>query len=69
MQDADVKQKVFDLLLEQQTLGIEPDQKFVDLIYAKFGKIATTNQVAAARLALKELEDKEDIEAIPRPEA
>ena len=69
MDATEAKQKVFDLLLEQPTLGIATDQEIVDLIYAKFGKVATLQQVTDARTALKELTDKEDVEAIPRPEA
>jgi hypothetical protein len=69
MEDADVKQRVYDLLMEQPTLSMASDAHFVQVIYEKFGKIATSEQVAAARQALKELADKEAVEGIPVPEA
>lgn len=69
MQDAEVKQAVFDLLIEQPTLGIATDAEFVKLIFGKFGKKATAEQVAAQRAALKTLANKAAVEAIPRPEA
>jgi len=69
MEDADVKLKVFDLLMEQPTLSMADDQHFVDLIFHKFGRIATTTQVATAREDIKKIDSKADIEAIPRPEA
>lgn len=66
MEDADVKQKVYDLFMEQKTLnGTDSDAKIADLIFRKFGKKCTVAQVTAARAALRQPSDSKDI---PRPE-
>lgn len=83
MDAPEVKQKVFDLLEEQRTLGMANNAKFVDLIYKKFGKVCTEQQVATARTDLKALgtsvtkgdtaaeaylKIKKDVIGIPMPE-
>ena len=69
MEAGEIKQKVFDLLMEQPTLSMATDQEFADIILNKFGKIVATRDIATARDALKVIPSKADIEAIPRPEA